>query len=376
MAAKKKSKKSKTSIPTIKILYALGAIVLLVVVFNVFQINSFTAILEEKQAEAKEAARAGELSMIIIANPDCSDCFDIQAAANAIKSSHVNITSETTVNFGSPEASDLILKYGIDKIPSIVLTGETEKGIDALRNMELVEDALVFNQQTPPYAEASTGNIVGRVTATTIEESTCETCFDISPVLVSLKDSGVVFVSEETLTKENAQDIITKYGIEILPVVILSSEVGVYPDIDSVWAQIGTVASDGSYITNLKQPPYYDLTEGRVVGEVTITFVVDESCETCYDPVAFHKPILTSMKLVIAEETTVDSATAEGQALIDTYNLTKLPTLIISGDVDVYPALVSVWPQVGTVNDGAYVFRNVEVAGKPYIDLRTGEVVQ
>ena len=53
-----------------------------------------------------------------------------------------------------------------------------------------------------------------------------------------------------------------------------------------------------------------------------------------------------------------------------------MPTIILTGDADKYPSMTGVWPTVGTVeDDGAYIFRKVEVLRQTYKDLTTGEVV-
>ena len=62
--------------------------------------------------------------------------------------------------------------------------------------------------------------------------------------------------------------------------------------------------------------------------------------------------------------------------MIKQYALTKIPTIVLSGDIALYEKLTSVWSQVGTVEtNGSYVFRSTEVLGVPYYDLEKEEVV-
>ena len=64
----------------------------------------------------------------------------------------------------------------------------------------------------------------------------------------------------------------------------------------------------------------------------------------------------------------------QGKSLIDKYKIEKVPTIILTGDVETYISLTQVWKQVGSVEtDGTYVFRSVEQMGK-YRDLTTGKV--
>ncbi|MAG38870.1 hypothetical protein CMO90_02170 [Candidatus Woesearchaeota archaeon] len=373
----KKFSKSKKSNRNSNLYIALGAFLILFALYNILQTSSFLSLFDEKLAEAKEAARPADLQMTIIQNINCDDCFNIQTIIDSIKKSNVNIISEQIIDFDSNEAIELIQKYSVDKVPSVLLFGEIEKV--NIRNLEESDNVLVFRELTPPYTESATGDVKGRVSSTILLDSSCDFCVDLTQILNSLKESGIAIVSEKTIDRNSAegQSLISKYDFESLPVLILSSDMDVYSsEIIDFWNQIGTIESD-AYVSTLTYPPYVDLIEDRVVGFVSMTILEDESCVDCYDPDNFHKPILSRMGVVFGEEKRVDISSSEGQALLDKYSITKVPTVILEGEPEVYPVLVNAWQGVGSVeDDGVYVFRQVEVARQTYKDLSSGEIIQ
>ena len=176
---------------------------------------------------------------------------------------------------------------------------------------------------------------------------------------------------------KEGQGLIKKYTLERLPTLILSKDLDVYGiEIIKAMNQVGSVEEDGSYITRDIALPYLDLNANKVIGLVSMTVLVDDSCSECYDPDEFHKPILQRMGVVFKDEERVDISSSKGKALVEKYNIQKVPTVILEGDVEEYPALVNAWIEVGTVeSDGTYIFRKVEVAQRVYNDLTKGKII-
>ena len=157
----------------------------------------------------------------------------------------------------------------------------------------------------------------------------------------------------------------------------MDKEAETYSNIQQSWSQVGTVEADGSHVMRNINPPYYSVDDKRVVGYITMTVLSDNSCSKCYDPNKFHKPILQRMGVLFDKENKVDISTDEGKALISKYSIEKVPTILLTGDVDVYPVLISAWQGVGDADkDGTYVFRRVDVAVQPYKDLKTNQIVE
>lgn len=110
---------------------------------------------------------------------------------------------------------------------------------------------------------------------------------------------------------------------------------------------------------------------------VSITYLTDNSCESCYD-VKLHRSVLErSFGLTISSEQTFDRSEEDGQRLIEMYGLEAIPTVLLSKEAAAYPELVTVWRQVGDVAlDGAFIFRDMtSLGGATYVDLKTGQQV-
>ena len=123
-------------------------------------------------------------------------------------------------------------------------------------------------------------------------------------------------------------------------------------------------------------PPTLDLITGEVLGRVEIMLLTDPSCADCYD-VRVHEAILKrSFGMAIASTRTIERASSEGRDLMARYDITALPTAILSQNASLYSTFVGAWKSVGsTEEDGAFVFRNLAVLGA-YLDLKTGDLVR
>ena len=79
---------------------------------------------------------------------------------------------------------------------------------------------------------------------------------------------------------------------------------------------------------------------------------------------------------MVANEETFDIKDIKGRQVRVKYDIKNVPTVIITGDLDAYETLKAAWDQVGTIeDDGAYVFRELDVLQVPYKDLTSGEIV-
>lgn len=362
----------------IKLYVLLGIALIVFTIYNIAQGASFGSIYGEELAKAKEAARPAVIELITIEDTKCSDCFDINPVIDSLKRANVNITKEETLDLKSTGAKELIDKYSIEKVPVLIVTGELDKV--NIRDLDKKDDALLFTQVTPPYTNTKTNEILGWVSATVLEDPSCDECTDFSQIINALKQSGIVIVSEKVIEEdlEEGKILINKYKLKVLPTLILSQDLEVYnSEIINGWDFIGSIESDGSYVTRTISPPYVNLSTNEIEGLVSMTVLIDDSCEDCYDPDDFHKPILQRMGVVFREEKRIDISDPGGKALIRKYEIEKVPTIILEGDMEKYPILVRTWADVGSIeSDGTYVFRKVEVAKQTYKDLNTEQIIE
>ena len=348
-------------------------VLLAILLFNSFFVFSIGKSLDAKIDEAKELARPAKIEIIKVGS-SCKDCFNVDNIIEVLKVSNLEIVSEKFVPRTSDEAVDIIEQYGIEKLPTIILKGEIDK--PSIQNFKKVDDALVFDAVSPPYEDAAARKVVGKVSAIVISDKSCKVCTNLSLLVQNLKQNGVFVDNEEKFdfSETKAKNMISKYAIKKLPAVLLSDDLDAYPDIAQSIAQAGSKAE--SYYLVESQAPYVEAESGKLRGLAKLTLLNDSSCKECYN-VNIHKSIIARFGIAVDEEKEIDTKSAEGKQLIGKYGIKNVPTIVLTGDLNIYENFNNVWKQVGTVeSDGAYVFREMTAMGKGiiYKDIDAGEI--
>ncbi|MBL7056371.1 hypothetical protein ISS07_05645 [Candidatus Woesearchaeota archaeon] len=352
----------------------IGVLVLLgIMIFNSFNVFSIGNKINDKVDEAKELARPAKIEIITLGS-SCEDCFDINSVVSVLKEADLEITGEKSLSGNSQEAKELIQKHGIEKLPTIILEGEIAKA--TIQSFKESNGALVFDAVAVPYENALTNEVVGKVSAIVIGDKKCAECTDFSTMIEGLKQTGVFIDSERIrdISDAGARDLVERSGIETLPVLLLSRDFDAYTELAANLEQVGQKNAD--YYVLEAQTPYVEVDTGKIRGLVKLTMLEDPTCVECYN-VEIHRQILARFGMFVGEDEKLDISSKEGNALMDKYDIEKIPAVVISGDVEAYPSFAQVWEQVGTIEtDGNYIFRNVEVLGEQiiYKDLSTGEV--
>ncbi len=362
---KKKTLKEKVSDNIQSIIIVLSVLLALIFIVN-------TVMLSWNPTKAVEKPNPASIELTVITS-DCKDCFDVLQAVNSVKSGNVDVKKENTLSID--KAKDLIAKYKIEKIPTIVITGEIDKL--SLAGFTKDNDALVFTELKAPYIDALTGRTVGLVSVIQIKDKSCAQCESLDLSINQFATLGIKVVDKKAFdaSDSDGKDLIKKYSLTKLPTLIVSKDLSAYPEVAGQWGSFGSIEEDGSYILREVNPPYKDLTTNKVKGLVSLTIVNDSSCNECYD-VTSHKEILKRMGIKVVDEKIVDIAKSDGIKVVDSYTITKVPTIILSKEAEDYAVLKQIWSQVGTIEkNGAYVFRNVEVMGT-YKDLTTNKTVE
>lgn len=362
----------------IEYLYIGIAVILgLILLFNIFLTLSLNKELKNKSADIKEKLKPGKIELMAIKNSKCGDCFDIGAAISIVRNSKANITKESALEFDSKEAKELINKYKIEKIPAIILTGEIDK--ISVQGFAKQDNAMLFSNVLPPYTNSLTGRVEGKVSMYVLKDVNCAKCNDIGILIAQIKAAGVKIYNEKNLAinSSEAQEIVNKYKIDFVPSLVLSKDAGVYDIVQKAWLQIGTKESDGTYVLRIVYPPYVNLTTGELKGLVKITYLTDKSCSECYN-VSLHEQILSSPQsfaMKLDEKESYDISDSKGKELIARYNITLVPTVILSKGAGDYPASQALKQFFTIAEDGSFVFRVPQALGA-YKDLSTGNVVK
>ncbi len=213
-----------------------------------------------------------------------------------------------------------------------------------------------------------------KISAIVIDDKNCEECFDAAQILTTLLKANVKFTSKRIVdrTEAEAKELIAKYTIEKLPTVILEGEVQKDESVAAMLARAGDLKDD-TFVLKQIGGPFVEASTGEIKGKTKLTLIGDVSCGSCYD-VRQHQLILRQYGLN-PEIKMIDIASPEAKTVINQYKIISIPTFVLSGEVKEYPALLKVWPQVGMVKDGAYVFTLGVPSMGVYKNLKTGKII-
>ncbi len=186
-------------------------------------------------------------------------------------------------------------------------------------------------------------------------------------------------IKEETYewNSDKGRELINIYGIKKVPTFLLSEEAVEYENIKDSWDGTGIV-KDGVYVATQVPTPYLSVSDGKVKGLVTLIRLFDSSCEECYDLEPIVNVIAQNLGVYIQTDTNIDSNSAEGKSLISEYTISKVPTILLSPEINDYPSFINAWEQVGSKeSNGWNVLRNPESIDPAFVskDLSTGELV-
>lgn len=351
-----------------KLSWILVAVIAVLVLYNAYTSLTMGHNVSVQNAVQEEATRAAKIDIITITDSSCADCYDVSAVVTKLKAENVAVQSEKVLDLQGSEAQALLSTYDIQKIPTLIVTGEIDRNSSGISGLERKDDALIFRDVPPVYYDVATGSYMGRVQFKTIVNSACTDCYDISKFTTALK-AALSVSSETSEDMKDASADIAAYNIKELPALIITGDLSLYPKVEASLAQLGTRVGDALVLTANSSPPYWDLASDSIKGLVIVTYITDQSCATCYN-VKIHKTVLENYGVAVKNETTVDISSSEGQALVEKYNITSVPTIVVSSDLKYYASLAKVWSQVGVVaSDGSYVFTKIDLVSANYTKL-------
>jgi len=298
---------------------------------------------------------------VTIVGGDCVDCFDVASAVDFIKQQdNLNITEEKEITLN--DSSEIVEKYEITKLPAIILTGNVSNL--TIPNFDEKEGALVFDQAPPPFYDVAEKRIRGLVDVISLEDQTCDKCFNMSQVVDQLAQVGVNMADRKTIDVSSVEGkgLIDKYKIEKIPTIIFSNDALEYDVVTQVWEQVGSVEEDGMLVLRFVNAPYINTSTGKVEGLVELTYLVDKECSECYDAGIFKQLFEQSFGMAFSSDDELDISSTRGQFLIKKYKIEVVPTVVLSKEANAYPNLGQAWTQVGSVeDDGSFVFREVKL---------------
>lgn len=208
-----------------------------------------------------------------------------------------------------------------------------------------------------------------------ITASFCQDCFNIDSVVENLKKANANITSEKTLefSSDEAKRLIETYGIEKVPTVIVLGEVN-RSIIVSLWNENWQIEmANGTQISSVYaavSPPYVDI-NGNIRGLVTLTHIVDQSCQRCAD-IGQLISVFKQAGVKFSSEKAIDYIMPDAKQLIEKFGVQKIPALVISKDILDYPAIAQIWPQLNATEKQGFYALHTTVP--PYRDLTTNKI--
>ena len=200
----------------------------------------------------------------------------------------------------------------------------------------------------------------------------CQDCFNVDAAVNDFKKQNVKVEAEITLTFDSpeASASIKEFAIKRAPAYIVSGEV-TKSNLEGFVKNNGEIKNNKFIFTKVT-PVFVDTDSKQEIGKVVATILTDPSCTECINPKltidSFKK---SGIKIVNQKEIVWNSS--EGRRIINQYKITKLPTFILSSDIDFYDNVKSGWAKIGTVEqDKTYVARNLFL---PYRDLEKNQIL-
>jgi len=195
----------------------------------------------------------GIVNATILNHSKCPDCmFNLAVLLVDMKNFPVHFENEFTVDAESKEGEELISKYGIEKIPTVIFNNEILAYNLPWAGFENQTDgSVVLKGVLPPYFDLGSGQLKdGNFSSTYLIDSTCSGCFNVSLIKDTLPESfGIILKDATTIDIAlEGKDFAEKHNIANVPTLVIGPAASDYPLFDEVWAQYGHTAESRSHI--------------------------------------------------------------------------------------------------------------------------------
>lgn len=301
---------------------------------------------------------------VIEITADCADCANLSMASLSLAERGIEIDDYDVYAYDSDKGRKMMEKYGIEKVPASIVVSKRVSELDLDGIFDVRDDYAVFDLVVP-YLDVESGEVRGVVDMIEIVPE-CEECFSLMPLKTQFERMAVNVDNYEIVGAESAKGLglINDYELTFAPAVLISKNIDEYgwvmPNIEKLLEDKGDY-----YLFNAPVAPYKDLIAGEVKGVVDVVSVVDFSCEECFDIEELKQSFL-SMGVYFGEEKTLDVSSSEGKRFVKKYNITAVPTVVLSKAILDYPQLKDILFGVGTFDeeDQSFVFRKLEALGE------------
>ena len=275
-----------------------------------------------------------------------------------------------TLDYKSEEAKKLIDKYNIKSIPALVALSSNIDKLEIDMNVFSVGKDYALFDKSVPYIDINSGETKGLVNLKEIQAGNCKNCISLSQIRKQMESMGIKIENYELISdsSDNGKQLIKENTLSFAPALLISK------DIEEYWwvfSQIKNsfVEKQDYYVFKTAIPPYKELSTGKIKGIVDITYIENKTCEDCFN-VTQLKGSFQGMGVYINNEKYVDISSSEGKTLLSKYDITAIPTIILSKEILDYETIKKTLEQVGTFEkDNNFVFRKLDVLKVKYQNL-------
>lgn len=253
----------------------IGALALVVVV-NILVMGYFTYSVNNKLDDAIDLTKPQEGKVTLVTADNCALCGDLAIYKKALSAQNVELSDDLVVSGSSEEGKKLISDFGLKMLPALVFVADDEIKSNISKALEkdsrkIENNVIVWEKSYAPYFDIDSNQILGMVNVVYLTDKRCKDCYNAVQVhRPILQNMGIAIAKDEQVDvlDEGGKELVKKYNIQNVPMIILSSEAAAYEGLSQLWAQVGTIEDDGNYIfrkIDLLNVKYKDLTTGRVI---------------------------------------------------------------------------------------------------------------
>lgn len=348
-------------------------------VLGFFGVLVFNQPIQKTQSDPQILANqtsTNQIEVIGIRSVTCTLCRDTQGLNLYLEQSadkyNFTIGSIRELNYPDSETNELVRKYKIDRLPTIIIREKSGKINEAFKGEFSQylgsfegDGALVLRNVDAPYLNVSNNKIIGLVKGIAIYAPECSGCLNVSKYFQALEgeEIGMVFAQKEILEAQTpqAKQILEKYNITKLPALILDEEAYSYAAFNQYLANSGEKIN-GSFVIKEPIAPFFDLEKNETVGKVNVTIINSANCANCTNISNLIGAISTQGGIILDQISEEREDSLIAQQLIREFNITKLPTIIFSKEMKYYYGLQEQWVEYGNSieENGEYILRSPE----------------
>jgi len=328
------------------------------------------------------ARHSNDVFITVIKDTECDFCSNVDPLIEQIKQEDINIIGIKEIDYKQENAQKLLEKINAKTVPTIVIRGDAFTKTSFFKNLssddiEKKADKFVLSSFVPPLTNIETGEILGMVSVIHIKDRECTKCSDLNHAINRFKELGININNIKEIDKadKEAQELIKKYNIKKIPILIFDQQLHYYQLIRKNWEFYGSIEQDKTMIMRNTLIPYINLDSGEIKGLIDVIYIIDKTCDECYNP-EIHKQEIARIMPQFDKEITLDINDEKAKELMNKYEINLVPTAIFSDDINEYPLFESFFSQdYIKQQDGNFVFKGHENLDIIYKDLKKDEII-